>query len=413
MGQFSFECCGKCGGNKEQYDWTPTVVVALPVGKDGADVHFRAEYNSYGNFFLRIVADGDEDKIHVGEYSSLGHIVRPCLTPELSTLVVTENSRGDGFFECSACYCFGAFARRKEEDDEEDEEDAEQEQEQEQEIGTRFCVPAYTRIFMGITLTELAKLHPEEAAKIRASPPDTDSNSFGGVGVEIELLGFTLDEVRNAAKGHCKKDGGLDHDDIKNILSVNGNNQKALLTNMCMFAPNEDKDKVRSIIEKRLQSLLNAMDRSNQQQHNETDEHEDHESTADPAMTRSKIQNAAGNAMARAMGIPIHHNDGTIEDYGINTQVGVGLQRRYQHGLSQGRLFEFHPVSSMGWSVQYKAENDEAGEILGETFLKPEEIHPLLTKMRLRGCCLHMYPHCAEECPPADEQGGDGECAVM
>jgi len=438
MGQFTFECCGECGGNKEQFDWTPTVVVALPVGKDGADVHFRAEYNSYGNFFLRVVPDGDKEKKHVGEYDSLGHVVRPCCAPELSTLIVTQPERcgaSDGFVPCSACYCFGAFVRSVGEDEDEDED--EDKDEDKKEIGTRFCAPSDVRIFMGITLTELAKLHPKEAEKIRAAPPDTDSNSFGGVGAEIELAGFTMSELRQAAKGHFNGDGGLDRKEISKVLRANGDNAKALLTNMHMFAPNGDKGKLRSVVEKRLQALLNAMDNC---QNNEDDESTDDESKdengeengnecggadeenkkenekedeekdeeQDEDEDNQDARDAAGQAFARAMGIPIHNDDGTIEDYGIKTQVGVGLQRRQQHGLSAGRLVQFHPISKMGWAVQYCSENDAVGESLGESFSEAEELHPAL-----HDCWLHMYPHMAEECPPADEQGSGAECVIM
>jgi hypothetical protein len=153
MGQFNFECCGTCGGNKEQFDWTTSVVIALPVGKNGAIVHIRGEYTSYGKFHIRVVNDDNTstDKLNVGEYNSLGKVINAANLPEIGTMIIEEESDN-----LTAVYCFGLFYNNDS-------------------IGTRFCSSPSERVFMGITISELAILFPKEAKELVSKAKEAEA----------------------------------------------------------------------------------------------------------------------------------------------------------------------------------------------------------------------------------------------
>ena len=190
MGQFNFECCGTCGGNKEQFDWTTSVVIALPVGKNGAIVHIRGEYTSYGKFHIRVVNDDNTstDKLNVGEYNSLGKVINAANLPEIGTMIIEEESDN-----LTAVYCFGLFYNNDS-------------------IGTRFCSSPSERVFMGITISELAILFPKEAKELVSKAKEAEAKEVEEAEAEeaeeatttniaaIEI-GATLKHIKNGTVG--------------------------------------------------------------------------------------------------------------------------------------------------------------------------------------------------------------------
>ena len=189
MGQFNFECCGTCGGNKEQFDWTTSVVIALPVGKNGAIVHIRGEYTSYGKFHIRVVNDDNTsaDKLNVGEYNSLGKVINAANLPEIGTMIIEEESDN-----LTAVYCFGLFYN----DDS---------------IGTRFCSSPSERVFMGITISELAILFPKEAKELVSKAKEAEAKEVEEAeeatttNIAAIEIGATLKYIKNGTVGLVTK----------------------------------------------------------------------------------------------------------------------------------------------------------------------------------------------------------------
>ena len=188
MGQFNFECCGTCGGNKEQFDWTTSVVIALPVGKNGAIVHIRGEYTSYGKFHIRVVNDDNTstDKLNVGEYNSLGKVINAANLPEIGTMIIEEESDN-----LTAVYCFGLFYNNDS-------------------IGTRFCSSPSERVFMGITISELAILFPKEAKELVSKAKEAEAKEVEEAEEAEEAtttniaaieIGATLKHIKNGKSG--------------------------------------------------------------------------------------------------------------------------------------------------------------------------------------------------------------------
>ena len=378
MGKGNFNCIAEpiCAGTGEQFDWTPTVVIGLPVGPEGSLVHVRGDYNAYGKFMVRVVHDDESaEKENVGEYDALGKCVRPANLPEISTLVVAAKDYGDDIFpETTHIYCFGAYQRFNPTTEE-------------SVRGTRYCAPTDVRIFMGITLSELAVLRPEEAAELRPPPPAAAEDApaedaagearapkrsrveqpdeppgANGVDRVIDRGEFTLKQLQiGVAFDKGRAEGGLSDEDLAAVLKANGSDDAA-----CGVPRAELRAQIKPLIddfEKRRPGELM-------------------------------------NTFLSEMGMPVARAGGATDDGGRSKVVGVGLHRRLAHGVLQGRngIFDGKFEGPVGWQVQIPAE--KRGEVEGDAWLT--RLFP-----------AKQWPNMPDERPPEGEDSGPPPCALM
>jgi hypothetical protein len=398
MGKFAFECsCSNCKATG-QFDWTPTVVVTLPVGKDGELVYFRGEYNSYGRFMLRVVGNDyqSNDKQNVGEYDSLGRVVRPSGMPELSTMIVSESRhRWPSGVSCSTCYCFGTFPTRVVETKPTTCTTTATPSKYSprwpsgKEVGTRFCAPPGVRVFMGIQLCELAKLLPEEAAKLEVEVKSTKDKSSSSSSTSTSLAhGEEEDQV---AIEDVPDDAFPMFPRVPGDASGSGQRQKPPPGTKRPLPPgshthNEDQQSSSSSPSSSSLKRPNADSTPSgaKSKRSKTSK------TSDD-VAKSEVVNADEVSNQNGMQKKVKGYDFTGMAIGTQEEifVGVGLHRRPgHHGLSEGRIQYFSklPLSHMGWLAQYEAEHGQHGESLGDFFMD--------TKVdKLQG----MFPHNVDE----------------
>ena len=101
MGQFSF-ACSACG-DKEQFDWTDEVVVALKNQKTGEIAHVTGRYGSYGDVYIDVSESRENHPVPVGSM--------PVYPKQFEDLFDCWGHHDHEHIGAEEIYCHGEYSR--------------------------------------------------------------------------------------------------------------------------------------------------------------------------------------------------------------------------------------------------------------------------------------------------------------